>query len=309
MRKLVPILALTLCAFLLLSLATAPPAAAYSHEVGDRLDYEIRADLLIKYAAGPPDDDFDIEIDLSHVLQNASGDMHYANLTFTWLGPQDYFGPYTGESNWTAVAHNFMTGYIPQMWSINPDDWSEMLPYWYSDIFYVAPGLEPGDSVQFGYSDMVGPPGTTWYENNTYFLVGIPVMAGPIFSVGASQLNTIKIGMDYLYYSNSTMFPSDYQWDVTSSFEMIWEWSMGFLCQINFDYYVNSRPYNEWDMTEMWISGNMTLVDYDLTNAPVPYYGGVPPPSPLPIIIAAVAVVIIIVIIIIFLIWRSRKGK
>jgi hypothetical protein len=229
-------------------------------------------------------------------------------LTFTWLGPQDYFGPYTGESNWTAVAHNFMTGYIPQMYFVDPEDWSDMMPWWYSDIFYIAPGLEPGDSVQFGYSDMSSPPGTTPYENNTYFLMGIPVMAGPTFVVGPHQLSTVKIGMDYLYYSNSTLYPSDYMWDATMNFEMIWEWSLGFLCQINFAYYENIRPSSPFDPTEIWVTGNMTLVDMDLAAAPVAYYGGVPP-SPLPIIIAVVAVVIIIVIIIIFLIWRSRKGK
>jgi hypothetical protein len=273
--------------------------------VGDRLDYEIRADMLVKYAAGPPDDDWDLEIDMSHVLQNASGDMYFANMTFTWLGPHDFFGPLTGESNWSAVMHNFMTGYTPQMYVINPMDWSEWAPFWFSDALYITPGLEPGDSVQFGYSDDSGPP----YENNTYFLMGIPVMAGPVFSVGLNQLSTVKIGMDYLYYSNSTLYPTS-TYDMTMSFEMIWEWSLGFLCQINFAYYANYYPSDIWQPTEVWVNGNVTLVDYALAATPLAYMGGAAAgASLLPVIIAVVAVIIIICIIIFFLIWRSRKGK
>jgi hypothetical protein len=311
LRKLVPILALTLCALLLLSLATPAAAQGTFPADDDQLDYEIRVDTLLKLAQGPPDYDYDIEIDMSHLIQNSSNDFYYANMTWTWVGPSDLFGPYTGESNWTALMHHYQTDEVPHI-HIYADmyDWTSYSPFWFTDLFYITPGLEPGDAVHFGYSDMTGPPGTTWYENNTYWFFGVPVMAGPAFVVGGNQLSTVKIGMHYEYHENVTLNPSPYYgyWDMEFDFEMIWEWSLGFLCQINFDYYVNTYPYSMSAPTEIFVTGNMTLVDYSLAAAPVAY-GIAPGAELLPIIIAVVAIIIIICIIIFFLIWRSRQGK
>ncbi len=305
MRKLVPILTLTLCAFLLVTLATPIPARAFPHD-NDRLDYEFKMDYLMKFAHGPPDYDYDIEVDISHVIQNSSGDLYWANVTATWVGPTDIFGPYTGLSNWTALLHHYQTGEIPQLIMVNPEDWSEYAPFWTSDLFFIEPGLVPGDSVRLGYSDSSGPP----YENNSYMAVGIPVTQGPDFAVGPTLLNTVEIGLDYLYYANNTIYTGNDYWDMTVDFEIIWEWSLGFLCQINFDYYINLRPYDPWAPTEIFASGNLTLVDYSLTDTPAAYIGAGAGAAGLPIIMAAVAaVIIIVVIIIIFLYWRSRKGK
>ncbi len=306
MRKLVPILALTLCAFLLISLATPAASQGTFPADNDQLDYEFKADALFKYAVGPPDDDYDIQVDFSHVIQNHTDDMYYANATATWVGPSDIFGPYTGLSNWTALMHHYDEDTILHIHPMNPMDWTEYAPFWFSDIVYITPGLIPGDTLQFGYSQSSPP-----YENNTYMAFGIPVMAGPTFTVGLNQLSTVKIGFDYLYYENQSIFYPPYSgyWDMTVEFEIIWEWSLGFLCQINFDYYVNLYPYSMWDYTEIFMSGNLTLVDYSLAATPTAYTGAINPAANLPIIIAVVAVVIVICIIIFLLIYRSKRGK
>jgi hypothetical protein len=309
LRKLVPILALTLCALLLLTLARPVTAQGTFPADDDQLDYEIRVDSLTKIAAGPPDYDYDIEIDVSHIIQNSSNDFYWANITSTYIGPSDIFGSSTGESDWVAIMHHYQSGEVPHFHLVEWDDWSNYSPFWFTDIFYITPGLEPGDSMSIGYSDIYYPPGETVFENNTYWFFNLPVMAGPAFVVGGNQLSTVKIGFHTEFHANSTLSPSADIWDMTMDFEMIWEWSLGFLCQINFDFYANPRPYDPWYPTEIFVKGNMTLVDYSLAATPAAY-GVAPGAELLPIILAVVAVIIIIiVIIIIFLFWRSRKAK
>ncbi len=303
MRKLVPILALTLCVLLVIS--TTTPAAAQFPADDDELDYEIRIDSLTKVAAGPPDYDFDIAMDVSHIIQNSSGDLFWANITTTYVGPYELFGSMTGESDWVAILHHYQTDEVPHIHLVDMYHWDNYSPYWFSDIFYIEPGLVPGDCMHIGYSDTSMP-----YENNTYMFFGVPVMPGPAFTVAGNQLSTVKIGIGYEYHENMTLNPSPYydMWDMEFDFEMIWEWSLGFLVQINFDFYINLYPYDVFAPTEIFVKGNMTLVDYSLAATPVAY-GVAPGAELLPIIIAVVAIIIIVCIIIFFLIWRSRKAK
>jgi hypothetical protein len=304
MKKLVPILSLTLCALLIFSLAR--PVTAYTPQDGDTLEYETRVDLTIKLAAGPPDYDYDIEMDHVFEILNHTGDLYWTNITTTLVGPSEIFGSMTGNDTWAGILHHFPTNMIPHMHPMDPFDWDDFAPYWMTSILYIEPGLEPGDSLSMGQSDML--------DNTSYYYMGVPVMAGPAFAVAGQSLSTVKIGMHYEYHENVTLNPSPYYpyWDMVVDFEMIWEWSLGFLCQVNFDFYMNTYPYDLWDPTEIFVEGNFTLVDYSLATAPQPYLGGAAAAAAagmLPIIVAVIAVVIIICFIIFFLIWRSRKGK
>ena len=289
----------------MISLATPVTADPLFPSDNDRLDYEIRTDMLLIDADGPPHEEYDMAIDMTHTIQNSSGDLYWANITTTYISPVEIFGSLIGNTTWGAYLHHYVTGEVPHMHLVTSMNWSDYSPYWFTDLFFISPGLVPGDSVLFGYSDNSFP-----YENNTYTYFGIPVMAGPTFTVGLNQLSTVKLAFSYEYHINRTQYPSDYVWDEIIDFEIIWEWSLGFLCQVNFDYYVNYNPDYHGGMTEAFQSGNVTLVDYLLAASPVAYFDAAAAAAgALPIWIAVIAVVVIVCLIIFFLIWRSRKGK
>jgi hypothetical protein len=307
LRKLLPILALTFCALLLFSSRPASAIDPLFPSDNDVLEYKLLVDATAVYGMGPFS--YGIEMDMTHTIQNSSGDLYWANTTMTPVAPVELFGPYIGETEWDTMLHHY--GEIPHVHLVSDSDWSDFDYGWMTNLFFIPSPTEPGDNIYIGQT-------FSYNDNSSYYYASFPVLPGPSITVGANQLDTVKIGLSSVYHVNWTHlynYPYYTVLDLNTDIEILWEWSLGFLTQINFEFYYNEYAHYGWQMSELFVKGNLTLVDYSLAATPLAYTGGAAAAAAASaaamgmMIAVAAVIIIIVVIIIIFLIWRSRKAK
>lgn len=264
--KAAPIFALALS--VLLFAVSLRPASTLSSAFpfdNDTLTYEIRGQDYVAYYNGSRVG-YPIEIDLSHKIVNHTGNWFFANVSLVLREPAIMLPlNVTGARNWTAVVHYYAdSGEIRRLYLPNRVNWSDLSDTFVSDLLFIPQQTIPGATVYWtyphGHSD-------EWTE------IGYPVGLGPPHLVGPISLDTVGMTLSSHYKYNGTITPST---DVLSSEffgEGYWEWSLGFLTHLYFDYtrMINpSRPQNH-NATRVDITGTISLVNCSLADTPIPY--------------------------------------
>lgn len=298
--KRLSLLALGLCVVLLFySLQPAASNPAFP-AVGDTYDYEIRANYLAVNTTGP-NLSYNIQVDMTHTIQNSSGNFYWANTTLTYLGPSDIFGPLTGNTTWTAYCHEYASaGEIRNLWGVNDSDWSDFDSDYFFDIFFIPQQTVPGDWLWFGSGN----------DLSDYSAYAIQTEQGPQMIVGGVPLDTVNVGFRYDLHVNATHYPSENDFDTVGWFNMTWEWSLGFLVEVSFDMYQNLNPNHASNdnITSVDIEGYMRLVSATTQDLPIAMSSLAAAPMNLILGLAGGLVLgLIIGIIIAYLMWRRGK--
>lgn len=269
--------------------------------VGDTYDYEMRLNLNAVNTTGT-NPSYNIQMDMTHTIQNSSNDYYWANLTTTFVGPADVFGTLTGNTTWTAFCHEYASaGDVRLLWSVDYLNWSDFVsssaPY---DIWFIPQQTLPGEWLWFG----------TQYEYGEYTAFAMQVAQGTSMVVGGVTLDTVNIGFRFDSHANATEYPDIQMYDMTGWFNMSWEWSLGFLADVSFDIQLNMNPnYNgNFNITSADIEGYYRLVDFTIedTPIPIPYFAAAPMNLFLGLA-GGVAIGLIIGILIAYLMWKRGK--
>lgn len=298
-----PIFALALSA-LLLAVALRPAYAlspAFPAD-DDTLTYEIRGQDYVTYYNGSRFS-YPIEIDLSHKIVNHTGNWYFANVSITLREPAIMLPlNVTGARNWTAVVHYYAnSGEIRRQYVPNRMNWSDLSDTFMSDLLFIPQQTIPGAIVYWtyphGHSD-------EWTE------IGYPVALGPSHFVGLIGLSTVGMTLSSHYSYNGSITAST---DVLSSEffgEGYWEWSLGFLTRLYFDYTKNINPSRSQNhnATRVDITGTVSLVNYSLAETPIPYVPTWPTTPAIPgFSMAAVLVGLLVALVPLAIIRRRRQ--
>jgi hypothetical protein len=264
--KAVPIFALAL-SVLLFAVALRPISAlspAFPAD-NDTLTYEIRGQDYVTYYNGSRFS-YPIEIDLSHKIVNHTGNWYFANVSITLRQPAIMLPlNVTGARNWTAVVHYYAnSGEIRRLYVPNLMNWSDLSDTFVSDLLFIPQQTIPGAIVYWTHPH--GHSGE-WTE------IGYPAELGPSHFVGPISLSTVGMTLSSHYSYNGSI---DASTDVLSSEffgEGYWEWSLGFLTKLYFDYtrIINPSRSQNHNGTRVDITGTISLVNYTLADTPIPY--------------------------------------
>jgi hypothetical protein len=279
----------------MLSLGRTTVSAAFPAD-GDTFEYDFAVNITGVNTTGPNYSEsytFDMGVDFI----NSTGDYYWANHTITYPD-EDVWYPYNGTTTGMGVCHYHPDNEAPLMFNVFQSNWSLLADYWSSDYMFIEGGTQPGDELVFGYGDTYdssmwydgfswwdedpyADPYATWYQQYT-----LPVGPGTPLAVngGAVTLSTVMVGMDYEQHYNSSN-PTYSMWDMTAAFNVSWEWSLGFLAQVQFDIYMNLNPNKPFmpfgiNLTRMDIEGGITLVNAELTDPVQPGPWEMPPAIP-----------------------------
>lgn len=275
--KAISILALVLSA-LLFAVALRPTCAGHPAFPADNdtLTYEIRGQEYVTYYNGSRLG-YPIEIDLSHEIVNHTGNWYFANVSLT-LNEPGIMLPLnvTGARNWTALVHYYVnSGETRRLYIPNRINWSELPETFMSDLLFIRQQTIPGQTVYW-----ILPHG----DSNEWMEVGFPVELGPIHIVDSMTLSTVGMLLSSRYQYNGTVTAST---DVLSSEftgEAYWEWSLGFLTRLLFDYTetINPNFALNHNATQVDTIGTCTLVSYTLADTPIPYVPTTSTTPPIP---------------------------
>lgn len=263
MKKLLPILAISLCALLMLSLGRPVTANPSFPADGDTLEYDISISITGVNASTGPNLSETFSLDAVIEFINHSGDYYWANQTVTF--PDDeIFYPMNGSTIASGGCHYHPDNEAPLMFPVNPTNWTQLAPMWSSDILLIEGGTQPGDTLTFGYGEtgyMYNDPPYADPYGGYYTQFTLPVGPGSPLVVSGVTLSTVMIGMDYEQHYNSSN-PTYPMWDIVAEFNVSWEWSLGFLAQMQFDIYLNLNPNypGNMNLTSLNIEGGITLV-------------------------------------------------
>lgn len=275
--KVIAIFALVLSA-LLFAVALPPTSAAHPAFPADNdtLTYEIRGQDYVTYYNGSRFS-FPIEIDLSHKIVNHTGNWYFANISLTLRKPAIML-PFnvTGARNWTAAVHYYANnGEIRRLYIPNRINWSELSETFMSDLLFIPQQTIPGQTV-YWLSPLGG--SHEWAE------VGLPVELGPSHTVGSMTLSTVGMLLNSRYQFNGTVTAGTDVLSSEFSGEGYWEWSLGFLTRLLFDYteIINPNCARNHNATRVDIMGTCTLVSHTLADTPIPYVPTTTTTPPIP---------------------------
>jgi hypothetical protein len=254
---------------------------------GDTYEYEISVSMLGVNTTGPNFSET-YSLDMGVEFINSSGDYYWANHTITYPNDPMYY-PYNGTTQGDGMCHYHPDNEAPLMFDPLSSNWSRLYYMWQSDYMFIEGGTQPGDELTFGY----GQAGTSSYDDppyedpygTYYYQFTLPVGPGDPLAVndGAVTLSTVAIGMDYEQHYNQSN-PTYGMWDMTAEFNVSWEWSLGFLAQVQFDIYMNLNPNIPSpfgvNCTTMDIEGSITLVNAELEDPVQPGPWEMPPAIP-----------------------------
>ena len=267
MKKLLPILAISLCALLLLSLGRPIAANPSFPADGDTFEYDVAISMTGVNASTGPNYSETYSLDYDVEIINHTGDFFWANHTTTYPNDPIYY-PYNGTTQGMGTAHYYPSTGIPLMYSpMDSSNWSAgVYPGWVSDFMFIESGTQPGDTITMGYGSHAT--GALPYSGY-YTLFDMPVGPGTPLVVSGVTLSTVMVGLTYEDHYNSSN-PTYTYWDMTAEFNVSWEWSLGYLAEVQFDIYLNLNPNYppNLNLTNFNIEGSMTLVSAD-TDDPI----------------------------------------
>ncbi len=278
MKKLLPILAISLCALLVLSFGRPTTVRAAFPADGDTYDYTLSINLTGTNNTGSNHYSESYSLTAGVDFINHTDDYYWANHTMTFPD-DDIWYPLNGTTIGSGVCHYHPDNEAPLMFPMNYANWSQISYSWTSDPMFIEAGTQPGDELAFGYgysydTTYVGPYDEYPYADpygDYYYQFTMPVGAGAPLSVngGTATLSTVMVGFEYEMHYNSSN-PSYPMWDMTAVFNVSWEWSLGFLAQMQFDIYTNLNPDypSNYNLTDFNIEGGLTLTDVS-TEDPV----------------------------------------
>ncbi len=300
--KRLSVLAIGLCMVLMfygLQPATSNPGFP---AVGDTYDYEMRVNLEAVNTTGT-NPSYNIQMDMTHTIQNSSNDYYWANMTTTFVGPTELFGPLTGNTTWTAFCHEYASaGDIRYLWSIDYLNWSDFIsstaPY---DYWFIPQQTLPGEWLWFG----------TYQDDGDYMAFAMQVGQGTSLFVSGVTLDTVSIGFRFDQHINATADPGAQMYDMTGWFNMSWEWSLGFLADVSFDIHLNMNPNHNsnFNITSADIEGYYRLVSFTTQDTPIamPNLAAAASMNMILMLVGGVALGLIIGIIIAYLMWKRGK--
>jgi hypothetical protein len=289
-KKLLPILAISLCALLMLSLGRSPVRAAFPSD-GDTFDYDFSLSMTGTNNTGSNHYDETIAFDMGVEFINHTDDYYWANHTMTF--PDDpMFYPYNGTTIGSGACHYHPDNEAPLMFSVNYMNWSQLSYGWTSDPMFIEPGTQPGDELTFGSGYGYDTTDVGMYDeypyadpySDYYTQFTLPVGPGTPITVngGTATLSTVVVGFSYEAHYN-TSNPTYPYWDMTAVFNVSWEWSLGFLADVSFDIYMNLNPNypSNYNLTDFNIEGGITITDVSTTDPiAVGPWDAVAPPIP-----------------------------
>jgi hypothetical protein len=275
--------------------------------VEDTFLYELHANYKAVNTTGPSLD-YNIDIDVTHTIQNTSNDFYWANLTTTFNGPSEIFGPLTGNTTWTAFCHEYASaGEIRRLWDVTDLDWTDFSTGYSYDLFFIPQQTLPGDWLWFGTGNDVG----------DYSAYAVQVEQGETHILGnideiRTYLDTVMVGIRYDDHLNATHYPAENDFEHTGWFNMTWEWSLGFLVEISFDIYENLNPNHPSNnnITSVDIEGYMRLVYLSTQDSPLPMPDPAAAAATMNLILGlagGVVLGLLIGIIIAYLMWKRGK--
>jgi len=288
---------------LLFAAALRPASAAHPAFPADNdtLAYEIRGQDYVTYNNGSRFS-YPIEIDLSHKIVNHTGDRYFANISLTFRKPPILLQlNLTGVLNWTVLVHYYAdSGEIRRLYTANRLNWSELSGAFMSDLLFIPQQTVPGETVYWIWPQA---------ESEEWTEFGVPVDLGPIYTVGSMGLSTVRMLLNARYQYNGTVTTST---DVLSSqffADGYWEWSLGFLTKLSFDYTktINPNCLPNHNATQLWFVGTCSLVSYALADTPIPYVPTTSTTPPIPGFSPASILLGLLVALVSLSIFRKRR--